>query len=85
MLNTATPHPAVMPWAQYPGRAGVSTATLYRWWDTTEAIMLDAAMEHLRPALTYEGKGSPLERLRQQAVRGIKFLRSEDGKVMARL
>jgi AcrR family transcriptional regulator len=65
--------------------AGVSTATLYRWWDTKEAIMLDAAFEHVRPALTYEGKGSPLERLRAQAVRGIKFLRSEDGKVMARL
>jgi AcrR family transcriptional regulator len=65
--------------------AGVSTATLYRWWDTKEAIMLDAAFEHNRPAVTYEGKGSPLERLRAQAVRGIKFLRSEDGKVMGRL
>jgi AcrR family transcriptional regulator len=65
--------------------AGVSTATLYRWWDTKEAIMLDAAFEHVRPALTFEGKGSPLARLREQAVRGIKFLRSKDGKVMARL
>ena len=65
--------------------AGVSTATLYRWWDTKEAIMLDAAFEHVRPVLSYEGKGSPLERLREQAVRGIKFLKSEDGKVMARL
>jgi hypothetical protein len=26
MLNTATPHPAVMRWAQYPGTAGVSLA-----------------------------------------------------------
>jgi AcrR family transcriptional regulator len=65
--------------------AGVSTATLYRWWDTKEAIMLDALFEHVRPALTYEGKGSPLTRLREHAIRGIKFLRSEDGKVMARL
>ena len=65
--------------------AGVSTATLYRWWDTKEAIMLDAAFEHVGPVLGFEGKGSPLERLREQAVRGIKFLRSEDGKVMARL
>jgi AcrR family transcriptional regulator len=65
--------------------AGVSTATLYRWWDTKEAIMLDALFEHVKPALAYGGKGSPLAKLREQAVRGIKFLRSEDGKVMARL
>ena len=65
--------------------AGVSTATLYRWWNTKEAIMLDALFEHVKPALTYEGAGMPLTRIRNHANRGVKFLKSEDGKMMARL
>ncbi len=65
--------------------AGVSTATLYRWWNAKEAIMMDACFEHANPALSYEGEGSPLARLRDQVVRGALWLRSEDGKVMARL
>jgi AcrR family transcriptional regulator len=66
-------------------KAGVSTATLYRWWDTKEAIMLDAMMEHARPALAPEGKGSPLEELRADVLRQAKYLASEDGKVVSRL
>jgi AcrR family transcriptional regulator len=27
--------------------AGVSTATLYRWWETKEALMFDACFEHV--------------------------------------
>jgi len=66
-------------------KARVSTATLYRWWDTKEAIMLDALFEHVKPALAYGSEGSPLERLREHAVRGATFLASEDGKMVARL
>jgi AcrR family transcriptional regulator len=65
--------------------ANVSTATLYRWWDTKEAIMLDAMLEHARPALALEGKGSPLEELRADTIRQAKYLASEHGKVVARL
>ena len=65
--------------------AGVSTATLYRWWESKEAIMMDACFEHVDPALTYEGDGSPLERLQDQVVRGAVWLCSDDGKFMARL
>jgi hypothetical protein len=63
----------------------VSTATLYRWWDAKEAIMLDALFEHVKPVLAYERAGSPLTKVRNQAIRGVKFLKSEDGKVVARL
>jgi AcrR family transcriptional regulator len=70
---------------QIAAKAGVSTATLYRWWDTKEAIMLDAMLKHARPALAPEGKGSPLEELRADTVRQAKYLASEDGKVVARL
>jgi AcrR family transcriptional regulator len=66
-------------------QAGVSTATLYRWWDTKEAIMLDAAFEHIKPLLAYDGQGSPLARLREQALRGVQFASTEDGRVITRL
>jgi AcrR family transcriptional regulator len=65
--------------------AGVSTATLYRWWNTKEEIMFDACFEHVKPALSVKEKGSPLARLRDEVVRAAGWLRSEDAKVMARL
>jgi len=65
--------------------AGVSKATLYRWWKTKEAIMLDAFFEKMRPALPYEAHGSPLEALRRNVVRGAAWLQSEDGRIAVRL
>src|SRR5262245_42852991 len=65
--------------------AGASTATLYRWWDTKEAIMLDAFVEHVRPALALESDGSPLDRLRRHLIRGAAWLQSPDGQVAIRL
>ena len=65
--------------------AGVSKATLYRWWKTKEAIMLDAFFEKMRPALPYEADGSPLEALRRNVVRGAAWLQSEDGRIAVRL
>jgi AcrR family transcriptional regulator len=65
--------------------AGVSTATLYRWWQTKEALMFDACFEHVMPDLSVPKTGSPLARLREYLLRGAAWFRSEDGKVMARL
>jgi AcrR family transcriptional regulator len=65
--------------------AGVSTATLYRWWQTKEALMFDACFEHVMPDLSVPETGSPLARLREFLLRGAAWFRSEDGKVMARL
>jgi AcrR family transcriptional regulator len=66
-------------------KAGVSTATLYRWWNTKEAIMFDACFEHVKPALSFDEKGSPLARLRHRVVHSVAWLGSEDARVMARL
>jgi len=44
--------------------AGVSSATLYRWWNSKEEIMFDACFEHLKPALAVSEKGTALGRLR---------------------
>ena len=65
--------------------AGVSTATLYRWWETKEALMFDACFEHVMPDLSVAEMGSPVARLREFLVRDAAWFRSVDGKVMARL
>jgi AcrR family transcriptional regulator len=65
--------------------AGVSSATLYRWWNSKEEIMFDACFEHVKPALAISGNGSALARLRHYILRATDFLSSEDGQVMARL
>ena len=65
--------------------AGVSSATLYRWWGSKEEILLDACFEHMKPGLAVSGSGSPLARLRRYVLYVAEFLASDDGAVMARL
>jgi AcrR family transcriptional regulator len=65
--------------------AGVSTATLYRWWDTKEEILFEACLEHLKDRRPAGRNGSPLARLRQEVSRSAKWIRSEEGKIMARI
>jgi AcrR family transcriptional regulator len=65
--------------------AGVSTATLYRWWDNKQAILLDAYLETTRDLLPTAKSGSPLVRLRKYTLRIADFLKSEKGCVFLRL
>ncbi|MBB6143868.1 AcrR family transcriptional regulator [Silvibacterium bohemicum] len=65
--------------------AGVSTATLYRWWDSKQAILLDAYLETTRELLPYGKRGSPLARLQKYTLRIAEFLKSDDGRVFIRL
>lgn len=65
--------------------AGVSTATLYRWWDNKQAILLDAYLETTRDLLPQEKHGSPLARLRSYTLRIAEFLKNENGRVFLRL
>jgi AcrR family transcriptional regulator len=65
--------------------AGVSSATLYRWWGSKEEILLDACFEHMKPVLAVSGGGSALTRLRRYVLYVAEFLASDDGAVMARL
>ncbi|HEY1913913.1 MAG TPA: TetR/AcrR family transcriptional regulator [Vicinamibacterales bacterium] len=66
-------------------QAGVSTATLYRWWKSKEAVMLEAFLARVKPALAPPLEGSPLERLHQSVVRGAEWLHSKDSSVAVRL
>jgi AcrR family transcriptional regulator len=70
---------------QIAREACVSTATLYRWWKSKQAILLDAYLETTRELLPYGKTGSPLKRLRRYTIRIAEFLKSEDGRVFLRL
>jgi AcrR family transcriptional regulator len=70
---------------QIAREAGVSTATLYRWWKNKQAILLDAYLETTRELLPYGKSGSPLKRLRRYTIRIAEFLKSDDGRVFLRL
>ncbi len=66
--------------------AGVSTATLYRWWPTKVAIALDAFVEKVEAEVPFDNKiADPLERLRDHAKRSARFLVSDAGRVWTRL
>lgn len=65
--------------------AGVSSATLYRWWNSKEEILLDACFEYMRPVLAIPETGSALTRLRRYVLRAREFLVSEEGTVLARI
>lgn len=65
--------------------AGVSTATLYRWWENKHAILLDAYLERTRDLLPSQDGLTPIERLREYTKRIAAFLKSPNGRVFLRL
>ena len=70
---------------QIAREAGVSTATLYRWWKNKQEMLLDAYLQTTQELLPYGNRGSPLVRLRSYAVRTATFLKSDEGRVFLRL
>src|ERR1700744_6630358 len=65
-------------------QAGVSTATLYRWWESKEAVMLDAFLARVKPALATPLKESPLEGLHQSVVHGAEGRQAKEVPVAVR-
>ncbi|MET3803225.1 AcrR family transcriptional regulator [Nakamurella sp. UYEF19] len=47
-------------------QAGVSKATIYRWWPSKSAVVLDALDKHLSPLIPFPDTGSAVEDLRTQ-------------------
>ncbi len=66
-------------------KAGVSTATVYRWWPNKESLLLDAFLHVKQQHIQLRDDGSPLERIREHVVESGKFLEGENGLVAARL
>jgi AcrR family transcriptional regulator len=66
-------------------KAGVSTATVYRWWPTKEALLLDAFLNVADHDLVLRSDGVPLERLKEYILQVGRFFTGENGIVAARL
>ena len=66
-------------------KAGVSTATIYRWWPTKEALLLDAFLSKSENELVLKQKSSPLESLKEYVLQVGKSFTGESGIVAARL
>lgn len=66
-------------------KAGVSTATVYRWWPTKEALLLDAFLNAVNHELVLADEESPMMRLRKYFLQIGKFFTGDHGIVAARL
>jgi AcrR family transcriptional regulator len=77
--------PGAISTQQIAANAGVSTATVYRWWPTKEALLVDAVLHAKKQNMVLKETGSPLQRVREHAIAAGKFLQGEDGLVAARL
>lgn len=47
-------------------RAGASKATIYRWWPSKAAVVMDAILEMANPSFTFPDTGSAIEDMRRQ-------------------
>jgi AcrR family transcriptional regulator len=65
--------------------AGVSPATIYRWWPTKEALLLEAFLNTVDLTLVLNPEGTPLQRLREYVLAVGRFFTGENGIVAARL
>src|SRR5947209_3140574 len=54
-------------------RAGVGKATIYRWWPSKAAVVMDAVLEAARPRIPFPDTGSPREDVRRQLASVIAF------------
>ncbi len=63
-------------------RAGTSKVTLYRWWPSKAAIVLEAILAEVSPSMPYRESASPLESLRDQMRSFARFLNGRSGKLL---
>ncbi|MGQ8873706.1 TetR/AcrR family transcriptional regulator [Paenibacillus sp. TSA_86.1] len=66
-------------------RAQVSKATIYKWWPSKGAVMLDGYMSALTARLPVPDTGSVYEDLRAHAGNLVQFLTSAEGKVITQI
>jgi AcrR family transcriptional regulator len=60
---------------------GVSKMTIYKWWPSREALLIDAFLRQAASMLPLPEAGDPLARLRRHAVAYVRALNGDFGKV----
>jgi AcrR family transcriptional regulator len=63
-------------------RAGTSKMTLYRWWPSKAAVVLEAILAEVSPSMPYRECESPLESLRDQMRAFARFLNGRWGHLL---
>jgi AcrR family transcriptional regulator len=66
-------------------QAQVSTATIYRWWKTQEALLMEAFLDKTEHEFVLPTHGRPLARLRDYMLEIGRFFTGKHGIVVARL
>jgi len=67
-------------------RAGVSKATIYRWWPNKAAIVMDAVLELAAPQIPFPDTGSARDDLRRQMRSVVRlYTRSATGRALVAL
>jgi AcrR family transcriptional regulator len=66
-------------------KAHVSSATIYRWWPTKEALLLDAFLNKADREVVLKNDGAPLERLKEYILQVGRFFTGKNGIVAVRL
>jgi AcrR family transcriptional regulator len=61
--------------------SGVSKMTIYKWWPSREALLIDAFLHQASRMLPLSGSGSPAAQLRRHAAAYAEALRGEFGRV----
>jgi AcrR family transcriptional regulator len=61
--------------------SGVSKMTIYKWWPSREALLIDAFLRQASSMLPLPDKGDPLARLRKHASAYVEALNGDFGKV----
>ena len=65
--------------------AGVGKPTIYRWWDTKCALVMDAFLARMTPQDAPDEDGNTIDSLTDKLDRTIKQLRGRDGKIIAEI
>jgi AcrR family transcriptional regulator len=66
-------------------KAKVSKATLYRWWSTKAAVVMDGFLAANEPRILFPDTGSVREDIRHQMHRVVELFASQTGRTIAAL
>lgn len=65
--------------------AGVGKPTIYRWWDSKFALVMDAFLASAAPQVPFSQSASATDALTLQVKRVIKLLRGRSGRIVAEM